>query len=56
MRRALIPLLILAALAGCASDHKLATCKGPLIVLNADRWHPTPEQMAAMSKACPEDS
>jgi len=56
MRR-LVPLLaILAVLVGCSNDHKLAACKGPLIVMNSDHWHPTPEQMDALSKACPEDN
>lgn len=54
MRRAAVPFAVLTLLAGCASQHKIATCKGPLIVLNADQWHPTAEQMVALSNACAE--
>lgn len=55
MRSILLSLTIAVLLGGCANDHKLAGCKGPLIALNSDHWRPTPEQMAALSKACPED-
>lgn len=54
MFRAILPLAILAFLAACSSEHKLATCKGPLIVLNADKWQPTPEQMTRLANACAE--
>lgn len=54
MLRAIVPLAIMASLAGCASEHKLATCKGPLIVLNADKWQPTAQQMTMLANACAE--
>ena len=54
MRRALALSLALAA-AGCTSNHQLAACKGPLIALNAPQWRPSPAEMAALEKACPED-
>jgi len=56
MRRALPFLLALAlAAAGCTSSHTLATCKGPLLALNAPHWQPTAVEMTALEKACPED-
>jgi len=54
MSRALALLLVLAA-AGCTSSHTLATCKGPLVALNAPHWRPTVTDMAALESACPED-
>ena len=54
MRRPLALLLTLAA-AGCTSSHTLATCKGPLLALNAPHWQPTAIEMTALEKACPED-
>jgi hypothetical protein len=54
MRRPLALLLALAA-AGCTSSHTLATCKGPLLALNAPHWRPIAVEMAALEKACPED-
>ena len=54
MRRLLAFLLVLTA-AGCTSSHTLATCKGPLMALNAPHWQPTAEEMAALARACPED-
>ena len=55
MPRLLLAVAALAALSGCAGDHRLATCKGPLVALNAPDWQPTPIEMAALAKACPED-
>lgn len=54
MRRSLALLLVLAA-AGCTSNHQLATCKGPLVALNAPHWQPSAAEMVALEKACPED-
>lgn len=56
IRRIIIPITLLAALAGCGDKYIVAKCKGPLIALNADRWHPTDTEMAALSKLCPEDN
>lgn len=51
------PLALLLALlaAGCSGGHTLATCKGPLVALNAAHWTPTPAELAALEAACPED-
>ena len=54
MRRPLLFLLVLAA-AGCTQTHTLATCKGPLVALNAPHWRPTATDIAALQAACPED-
>ena len=54
MRRCLVLLLALAA-AGCTSSHTLASCKGPLVALNAPHWQPTSAEMIALERACPED-
>ena len=54
MRRPLVLLLALAA-AACTSSHTLATCRGPLVALNAPHWQPTAAEMTALEKACPED-
>ncbi len=54
MRRPLVLLLALAA-AGCTSGHTLATCKGPLVALNAPHWQPTAGEMVALERACLED-
>lgn len=55
MFRCLIVLIALAA-SGCASNHELAKCKGPLIALNPSHWSPTPDEMSALGKLCPEDN
>ena len=55
MHRCLALALALAAAAGCTPTHTLATCKGPLVALNAPHWRPTPLEMATLEKACPED-
>ena len=54
MFRYLIVHVLLAA-AGCASKHELAKCKGPLIALNSSHWAPTPDELSALDKLCPED-
>jgi hypothetical protein len=54
MRRILALAAVLAA-AGCASQHELATCHGPLVALNAAHWQPSAAEMTALAKACPED-
>ena len=54
MRRCLALAFALTA-AGCASNHTLATCKGPLVALNAPHWRPSAAEMVALEKACPED-
>ncbi len=48
-------LTALAATSGCAEQHKLAQCKGPLIVLNSAHWQPSASDVAALDKICPED-
>jgi len=55
-RRLAIPAVLAASLtiAGCASKHELAECKGPLLVLNTDQWHPTASDVASLDKICPE--
>lgn len=58
MARRLAALMLLAALvatSGCAEQHKLAQCKGPLIVLNTSHWQPSASDVAALDKICPED-
>lgn len=42
MKTILLPLLLLAGLAGCQSGEELAACKGPAFALNAGHWQPTP--------------
>lgn len=54
MRRCFALLVALAA-AGCTSNHTLATCKGPLVALNAAQWRPTAGEIVALEKVCPED-
>ena len=51
--RAVLLVLALSA-AACSSNHKLATCKGPLVALNAAHWTPTPAELASLEAACPE--
>jgi hypothetical protein len=48
-------MIMLALLCSCSSKHELAKCKGPLIALNNDRWHPTDTEIVALDKLCPED-
>ena len=48
-------LTALVATSGCAEQHKLAQCKGPLIVLNSAHWQPSASDVAALDKICPED-
>lgn len=51
-----VALLVLALFtAACSSQHKLATCKGPLVALNAAHWTPTPAELASLEAACPEE-
>ncbi len=55
MRSALalaIPVVLLTA--GCSSKHEAPGCRGPLIALNAAHWQPTPAELDALAKACPE--
>jgi hypothetical protein len=54
-RHIVTAITVLMALSACTSKHELAKCKGPLIALNADRWHPTEAEMTALDKLCPED-
>jgi hypothetical protein len=54
MFRCLIVLIVLGA-AGCSSKHELAQCKGPLIALNSRHWAPSPDELVALDKLCPED-
>ena len=54
MRR-LFAILIALVAAGCTQTHTLATCKGPLVALNASHWRPTAADMATLEAACPED-
>lgn len=50
-----IALLSLVVLGACNSTHELAKCRGPLEVMNADRWRPTAMEIDALGKLCPED-
>jgi hypothetical protein len=50
-----IVIIISILVAGCASKHELAKCKGPLIALNSSHWAPTPDELSALDKLCPED-
>lgn len=55
--RAVVAVLALSAVltgAACSSRHELATCKGPLIALNAAYWTPTPAELVSLEAACPE--
>lgn len=56
MRSALVLALPVALLAvGCSSSKRDAPgCRGPLVVLNAAHWIPTPADIAALEAACPE--
>ena len=53
--RCLLALFLAFAAAGCTQTHTLATCKGPLVALNAPHWQPTAGDMIALEHACPED-
>jgi outer membrane biogenesis lipoprotein LolB len=55
MARAVTLVLALACLSACASQHELAKCKGPLLVLNSSHWQPSATDVAALDKLCPED-
>ncbi|MGI4814130.1 MAG: hypothetical protein ACRYGG_12485 [Janthinobacterium lividum] len=57
MRKAAIFTLLaaMATTAGCAEQHKLAQCKGSLVVLNSTHWQPSASDVAALDKLCPED-
>lgn len=52
--RSLIILAALILLSACISKHELATCKGPVLALNADQWRPSPAEWAELEKLCPE--
>ena len=56
MFRCLVVLAVLGFVSGCSSKHELAKCKGPLLVLNTNQWHPTASDVAALDKICPEDN
>jgi hypothetical protein len=53
--KALIMISVAALLCACSSKHELAKCKGPLIALNSGHWAPTPDELSALNKLCPED-
>ncbi len=53
-RRALTLILALAA-TGCAEQHRLAACRGPVMALNAAAWQPTPADLADLERLCPSD-
>jgi hypothetical protein len=56
MLRCLAVLIVLAAATtGCTAKHDLAKCKGPLIVMNADKWRPSAMEIDALDKICPEE-
>lgn len=38
-------MLVVLVVAGCASPHKLAECRGPKFPLNLGMWQPTAEDM-----------
>lgn len=54
-----MPRLVILALAllasACSTPHQLAKCTGPLEILNPGQWQPTPTELAAIDKLCPED-
>ncbi len=54
LRRALVLVLAFAA-TGCAEQHRLATCRGPVVALNATAWQPTPDDFATLDRLCPSD-
>jgi hypothetical protein len=54
MFRCLVIVVVLVS--GCASKHEFVMkCRGPLVVLNTDKWQPTQSDVAAFEKLCPED-
>ena len=53
-RRILALALVLAA-TGCADQHQLATCSGPVMALNTATWQPTATDLAALDRLCPSD-
>jgi hypothetical protein len=55
MRLRLTILVLSIAISGCTSKHELARCKGPLIVMNQDHWQPSPLEIDALGKLCPEE-
>lgn len=53
--RHVLALLLAFAAAGCTEQHRLATCRGPVMALNAAVWQPTPADLAALDRLCPPD-
>ena len=49
-----LAVVLMIALSGCASEHKLAVCHGPLVALNPSHFQPTPKDMATFNRMCPE--
>lgn len=53
--RRVLALVLAFAATGCTEQHRLATCRGPVIALNAAAWQPTPADLAALDRLCPSD-
>lgn len=53
--RHVLALTLALAAAGCAEQHRLASCRGPVMALNAAAWQPTPADLAALERLCPSD-
>lgn len=51
-----LTVIVLLLSGGCSAKHEFVTkCKGPLVVLNTDKWQPTQTDITAFNKLCPED-
>ena len=53
--RRVLALVLAFAATGCADQHRLASCRGPVMALNAAVWQPTPADLAALERLCPSD-
>lgn len=49
-----IAIATLLVLGACSSSHELAVAKGPVFALNADRWQPTPQDLALVKSTAGE--
>jgi hypothetical protein len=50
-----LTLIALTAFSGCAEKHEfVTTCRGPLVVLNTDKWQPSKTDVAVFESICPE--
>jgi len=46
-QRFLLILVTLSMLAGCSNSDPLAVASGPVFLLNAGHWQPTPQDLSA---------